>query len=266
MKKVDTTPKEKFKDFPDSPGVYLMKDGRGSIIYIGKALSLRKRVRGYFGSTKNPKIIALLNSVRDIGYIVTGSQYEALILECNLIKKHQPRYNIRLRDDKKYPFIRIGAGSFPSISITRTLKKDGSKYYGPYTSAGALRKTVKLMKKIFMLRSCNRELAHSKKNQSPSRPCIYYDLGQCAGPCTGKITEKEYSELVRSACLFLEGKAEKLIEKLHTQMKVESDALRFEKAAIIYERISALESTFYLCDTTGKSLISEIHKRQDEFS
>ncbi len=230
--------REKLKHLPDSPGVYLMKDGSGDIMYIGKALSIRKRVKSYFSSTSNPKIIALLNSVKDIEYIVTDSQAEALILECNLIKKHHPRYNVRLRDDKKYPFIKISAGAFPSISITRTLKIDGSKYYGPYTSAGAVRKTIKLMKKLFMLRSCRKEI------KPPSRPCLYYELGQCIGPCIGKITEKEYGELVHSARLFLEGRAEKLTAELRHQMKRESDALHFERAAIIRDRVSALRKIF----------------------
>jgi O-6-methylguanine DNA methyltransferase len=234
MKKIQ----EKLRYLPDSPGVYLMKDGKGDIIYIGKALSIKKRVKSYFSSTSNPKIMALVNSVRDIEYIVTDSQAEALILECNLIKKYHPRYNVRLRDDKKYPFIKVSSGAFPSISITRTLKMDGSKYYGPYTSAGAVRKTIKLMKKLFMLRGCRKEI------KSSLRPCLYYDLGQCIGPCTGKITEEEYGELVHSARLFLEGRAEKLIAELRRRMKREGDALHFEKAAIIRDRVSALRRIF----------------------
>ncbi len=232
------TLKKKVNYFPDSPGVYLMKDKGGNILYVGKALSLRKRVKSYFSPTSNPKIIALTDSVSDADYIVTDSQAEALMLECNLIKKYHPRYNVRLRDDKKYPFIKVSAGSFPYICITRTLKMDGSKYYGPYTSAGAVRKAIKLMKKLFMLRSCKKDI------KSPSRTCLYYDLEQCIAPCTGKITEEEYGELVHSACLFLEGKAKKLIRQLRGQMKAEGDALHFEKAAIIRDRISALERIF----------------------
>lgn len=230
--------KEKLKYLPDSPGVYLMKDGAGKIIYIGKALSLKKRVKSYYSSTSDVKMMALVDSIKDVEYIVTDSQAEALILECNLIKKYHPRYNVRLRDDKKYPFIKLSAGCFPFISITRTLKGDGSKYYGPYTSAGAVRKTIKLMKKLFMLRSCRKEI------ESRSRPCLYYDLDQCIAPCTGKITEEEYGELVRSACLFLEGRAGKLVRKLRDEMKRESDESHFEKAAIIRDRLSALTRIF----------------------
>lgn len=227
---------EKLKSLPDSPGIYLMKDEKGRVIYVGKALSLKKRVRSYFGTVpeSNPKLRMLVQSTRDLDYIVTDSQSSALILECNLIKKYRPRYNVRLRDDKKYPCIKISADSFPRISITRTLKKDSSRYYGPYTSAGAVRKTLKLMRKLFLLRSCRRDMS------SPSRPCLYYHLGECLAPCTGRITQKEYAGKVQSACLFLEGKAEELLQKLRDEMKRESSALHFEKAALLRNRIDAL--------------------------
>ena len=220
---------------PDTCGVYLMKDSRGRIIYIGEALSLRKRVRSYFGvSAREPKTRALAGAVRDIEYISADSQAEALILECGLIKKYRPRYNVRLRDDKKYPYIRISGGSFPAISITRTLKKDRSHYYGPYTSAGAVRKTLKLMRELFMLRSCRRDVSKA------SLPCLYYHLRLCVAPCEGRVTQKDYKKLVRSARLFLEGKIEELIAKLTEEMARESKALRFEKAAAIRNRVAAL--------------------------
>ena len=228
--------RKKIKGFPDNPGVYLIKDRNGSIIYVGKALSLRKRVRSYFTPTQDPKIRALTSSACDIEYIATDSQAEALILECNLIKKHRPRYNVSFRDDKKYPYIKIGPGPFPYISVTRNLKKNGSRYYGPYTSAAAVRKTVKLMKKLFMLRGCR------KKIQPPMQPCLYHALGQCIAPCTGDISEEEYGNLVHSACLFLNGKLGELITVFSKEMKKESDTLNFEKAAAIRDRLEALRN------------------------
>ncbi len=227
---------EKLKLLPDTCGVYLMKDSRGRIIYIGEALSLRKRVRSYFGvSGREPKTRALAGAIRDIEYISTDSQTEALILESDLIKKYRPRYNIRLRDDKKYPYIRISGGAFPAISITRTLKKDGSHYYGPYASAGAVRRTLKLMRELFMLRSCRRDMSKA------SIPCLYYHLGLCVAPCAGRVAQRDYKKLVRSARLFLEGRVEKLAAKLTEEMARESKALRFEKAAAIKDSIAALE-------------------------
>ena len=226
---------KKLKLLPDSSGVYLMKNGQGKIIYIGKALSLRKRVRNYFNNSyKEPKTKALAGTVRDIDYIITSSQSEALILECSLIKKHHPRYNVQLRDDKKYPCIKISDDIFPRVSVVRTIRKDNSRYFGPYTNAGAVRRTLRLMRTLFMLRSCRRDMS------SVSRPCLYYHLNQCMAPCTGKVSQKEYAKMVRSACLFLEGEAEKLLNELTADMKKESKALRFEKASAIRNRISAL--------------------------
>jgi excinuclease ABC subunit C len=224
---------------PDTCGVYLMKDNHGRIIYIGETLSLRKRVRSYFGvSDRGPKTRALAGAVRDIEYISTDSQTEALILECGLIKKYRPRYNVRLRDDKKYPYIRISGGTFPAISITRTLKKDGSSYYGPYTSAGAVRRTLKFMRELFMLRSCRRNMS------KVSIPCLYYHLGLCIAPCAGRVAQRDYEKLVRSARLFLDGRAKELAAKLTEEMVRESKALRFEKAAAIKDTIAALEKIF----------------------
>ncbi len=197
---------------------------------------MRKRVRNYFCvSGKGPKTRALAGAIRDIEYISTDSQTEALILECDLIKKYRPRYNVRLRDDKKYPYIKISGGAFPAISITRTLKKDRSHYYGPYASAGAVRRTLKLMRELFMLRSCRRNMARV------SVPCLYYHLGLCAAPCAGLVARRDYAKLARSARLFLEGRVEKLAVKLTEEMIRESKALRFEKAAAIKDSITALE-------------------------
>ena len=232
MEKLD----KKLKLLPDSIGVYFMKNGRGKIIYVGKALSLRKRVRNYFNNSyKEPKTKAMAEAVRDIDYIITSSQSEALILECRLIKKHHPRYNVQLRDDKRYPCIKISDDIFPRISIVRTIKKDNSRYFGPYTNAGAVRRTLQLMRTLFMLRTCRRDMS------SVSRPCLYCHLGQCMAPCTGKISQKKYAKMVRSACLFLEGEAEKLLNELTADMKKKSKALRFEKASAIKNRISALK-------------------------
>jgi excinuclease ABC subunit C len=247
---------EKLKFLPDTCGVYLMKDSRGRIIYIGEALSLRKRVRSHFGvSGKGPKTRALAGAIRDIEYISTDSQTEALILESDLIKKYRPRYNVRLRDDKKYPYIRISEGPFPAISITRTLKKDRSHYYGPYASAGAVRRTLKLMRELFMLRSCRRNMSRV------SMPCLYYHLGLCAAPCAGRVAQRDYKKLVRSARLFLDGRVEKLAAKLTEEMTRESKALRFEKAAAIKDNIAALEKILEGQKMTSKRISESLAQK-----
>lgn len=230
---------EKLKRLPDNPGVYLMKNGSGDIIYVGKAVSLKNRVRSYFQSSRNhsPKVVSLVSQISDFEYILTDSEVEALILECNLIKKHRPRYNVRLVDDKTYPYLKVTVDEvFPRIYMTRKVIRDGSKYYGPYTDVGALRETMNLLKRIFPLRTCKQK---SVKNQE--RPCLNFHIKRCLAPCAGKVEEAVYKEMITSICLFLEGRQEDLVKSLTKQMEEAAENLEFERAAGIRDQIKALE-------------------------
>lgn len=233
---------EKLKHLPDKPGVYLMKDKEGETIYVGKALSLRKRVRSYFQLpvTMAPRLDRLASSIADFEYIVTDSEMEALILECNLIKEYHPRYNVRLKDDKKYPFVKLTAEDYPRLFITRNLKANGSKYYGPYTNVKMLRRTLKLMRELFPLRSCRKAIS-SKARRTTLRPCLNYDLKQCVAPCAGRVGREEYQNLVKGACLFLEGRREKLVKELTRRMEETSRELRFEEAGRLRDKIEAVK-------------------------
>ena len=226
--------KEKIKELPDSPGVYLMKDKTGGIIYIGKASSLKKRVSSYFYASRklSPKLDKLISSISDIKVIRTGSETEALLFEASLIKEHRPRYNAALKDDKSYPLIKIITNErLPRIFVTRGKRDDGAKYYGPYTDAKLLRKAVKMLRKVFPIRAC------------PSickTACLDYHIGLCAGPCVGKISEEDYNDIVRHACLFLEGKKEELLKYLFKKMDNLASQLEYEKAARVRDQIKAL--------------------------
>lgn len=233
---------EKLKHLPDKPGVYLMKDRGGETIYVGKARSLRKRARSYFQSpgAMAPRLDRLAFSIADIDYIVTDSETEALILECNLIKEYQPRYNIRLRDDKKYPFVKLTIEDYPRLFITRNLKANGCKYYGPYTNVKMLRRTLKLMRELFPLRSCRKAIPLQSRRPAP-RPCLNYHLKQCKAPCAGRIGRKKYEHLVKGACLFLEGRRGELVRELTRTMKEEAAQLRFEEAGQLRDKIEAVE-------------------------
>lgn len=233
---------EKLEYLPDKPGVYLMKDKEGETIYVGKALSLRKRVRSYFQSpeTMAPRLDRLASSIADFEYIVTDSEMEALLLECNLIKEYHPRYNVRLKDDKKYPFIKLSAEDYPRLFITRNLKANGSKYYGPYTNVKMLRRTLKLMRELFPLRSCRKAISSPSRRTTP-RPCLNYDLKQCVAPCAGRVGREEYRSLVKGACLFLEGRREQLVKELTRRMKEAGRELRFEEAGRLRDRIEAVQ-------------------------
>lgn len=230
---------EKLKRLPDSPGVYLMKNGSGEIIYVGKAVSLKNRVRSYFQSSRNhsPKVVSMVSQIADFEYILTDSEVEALILECNLIKKHKPRYNVRLVDDKSYPYLKVTIDEeFPRIYITRKIVKDGSKYYGPYTDVGALRETMNLLKRIFPLRSCKQK---SVRNQV--RPCLNYHIKRCLAPCSGKIERETYMQMINSVCMFLEGRQEDLVKSLESRMEEAAENLNFEQAAVLRDQIKAIE-------------------------
>jgi len=249
-----TTMRQKLKNLPNQPGVYLMKDSKGEIVYIGKAASLCERVGSYFRSpgTLGAKMEKLLSGVTDLEYRTTDSETAALNLECELIKKYHPKYNVRLRDDKKYPFVKVTIQEeYPAISVTRKLKSDGSKYYGPYTSPKKLRETLKIMRKFFPLRSCR----YVRKR---ARPCLNYDLKQCLSPCTGQVKKRKYQSLVNEACLFLEGAGEKLIRQLEQKMEKASLSLKFEKAMKLHDKIKSLNRIIEMEKGTPISEIMEV--------
>lgn len=234
---------DKLKLLPEKPGVYIMKDKTGKIIYVGKAVVLKNRVRQYFQNKENqlPKVKVMLSHVEDFEYIVTDTELEALMLECNLIKKYKPKYNVLLKDDKNYPYIKVTVNEeYPRIMFTRRIEPDGAKYFGPYSSAFAVRETIKLVRKMFPVRTCNRNI---EKDNGKVRECLYYHIGLCSAPCTNKINKEDYRKLVEQMVLFLEGKKDWLIQKLKDDMQKASEELRFEEAARIRDQIFAIEST-----------------------
>jgi excinuclease ABC subunit C len=231
--------KEQLSSIPPKPGVYLMVDVNGKVIYVGKAVNLRNRVRSYFHASADhsPKTHYLRQEIADLDFIVTASELEALILECNLIKKYQPRYNVRLKDDKRYPYIKITwQEPYPRIFTVRRMQNDGAKYYGPFTATWAVSQTLDLLRKIFPYLTCKREITGQDK-----RACLYYHIGRCPGPCIGTVSQEEYRALVNQICRFLEGKSEEIIDDLRSQMKAASEGLEFERAAALRDQIVALE-------------------------
>lgn len=232
---------DRLADIPEKPGVYIMKDKRNKIIYVGKATSLKNRVKSYFQSPKNlpVKVASMVSKIEDIEYIVTDSEVEALILECNLIKFHRPKYNILLRDDKQYPYIRITLNQpFPRIEVVRRVKKDGARYFGPYANAGAMREAIDAINKIFPIRSCKKDLSNIPLDE---RPCLNYHINRCLAPCQGYIKEEEYNEIIKNVIMFLEGKQSTLVKQLKTKMQEAAENLDFERAAALRDQIMALE-------------------------
>ncbi len=231
---------EKLNHLPTQPGVYLMKSQTDEIIYVGKAVNLRNRVRSYFQVSRHhsPKTKLLAAEVADIEYIVTDSEVEALILESNLIKQHSPWFNVRLKDDKNYPFIKVTVNEeFPRVFLVRRRLSDGARYFGPYTSTSAVRSTLKFLRKLFPIRTCRNAI----KVGSKDRPCLNYHIGRCQAPCVGLIDEESYNKIVDEVCLFLEGRHDCLIPNLKLKMQEASETLQFEQAAVLRDRISALE-------------------------
>ncbi|MDF2571366.1 MAG: uvrC [Sporomusa sp.] len=226
---------EKLTLLPDKPGVYLMKDDKGRIIYVGKAINLKNRVRSYFQSSRNhsPKVVALVARIADLEYIITASEIEALILECNLIKKHRPKYNISLRDDKTYPYIKVTNEDFPRVYATRKVLKDGARYFGPYTSAGAVHETLRLLKTLFPLRSC--------RNLDAKRPCLEHHIKRCLAPCAGKIDKETYGQMIKAVGLFLEGRSDAVAKNLKRLMAEAAEELEFEQAARLRDQLVAVE-------------------------
>lgn len=233
--------KYQLKMLPEKPGVYIMRNNLNEVIYVGKAKLLKNRVKQYFQNSKShsEKVKAMVSNIAEFEYIITDSEIEALILECNLIKKYRPRYNILLKDDKHYPFIKITTNEdFPRIFITRILAKDGSKYFGPYTDVSAVYETMELLKKIFPIRTCKKLI---RENCERIRPCLNYQMGLCKAPCAGYINKSEYAEIVKSVSDLLSGKDKYIIKNLRGQMESASENLEFEKAARIRDRIFAVQ-------------------------
>ncbi len=229
------------KVLPDRPGVYIMKNTLGEVIYVGKAKILKNRVRQYFLNSKNhsEKVRVMVTNIAEFEYIVTDSEMEALILECNLIKKYRPRYNILLKDDKHFPFIKITTNEdFPRIFISRIFVKDGSRYFGPYTDTGAVYEILEIIKKLFPLRNCKLSI---KENGQVIRPCLNYQIGLCKGPCGGFINKKEYGDIVSGVIDLLQGKDKEILKSLKEGMERAAENLQFEKAADFRDKLKAVE-------------------------
>ncbi len=226
---------------PVRPGVYLMRNRKGEVIYVGKAARIKDRVRSYFGSPHmmEPKTRTLREQIDDFEYIVVTNPGEALLLEATLIKRHQPFFNIRLKDDKRYPYLKVDVQNpWPRVYITRRIEKDGARYFGPYASAGSVRATLDLTKKLFPWRSCTKEITGTDP-----RPCLDYYIKRCIAPCTAFCTKEEYDEVIEQVILFLEGKAEDVLRRLKKQMDEASAAMQFERAAMIRDQLRAVERT-----------------------
>lgn len=255
----ETAIEKKMMRFPPNPGVYLMKNKAGDIIYVGKAKSLRNRVRSYFGKTENSRYLIrfLLSQVEDIGYIITDTEKEALILENSLIEKHKPRYNVNLKDDKTYFSLRLSIkDNFPRLSLVRKVRKDGARYFGPYSSGNAVKDTLRMISKTFGIRTCS---DYNFKNRT--RPCLSYQIKRCLAPCRGLIDEERYWNSVREVILFLDSRNQELLKLLRKRMKDESDNLNFEEAARIRDQISSLEKTI-----EKQKVVSNSGRDQDVFA
>ncbi len=226
--------KNKLMILPDQPGCYLMKDRQGTIIYVGKAKVLKNRVRSYFTGSHDGKTLRLVNEIEDFEYIITSSNIEALILEINLIKKHDPKYNIMLKDDKSYPFIKLTAERHPRLITTRNVKKDKGKYFGPYPNVQAANETKKLLDRIYPLRKCN---------VLPDRVCLYYHLGQCLAPCVNEVSEQEYKRMTDDITKFLNGGYKEIKKELSEKMMAASSELDFERAKEYRDQIAHIEAT-----------------------
>ncbi|MDP4119204.1 MAG: excinuclease ABC subunit UvrC [Bacillota bacterium] len=245
---------EKLKTLPEEAGVYIMKDSGGNIIYIGKSKCLKNRVRSYFtkNSSHTPKVTSMVQAIYDFEYIITDTEWEALVLECNLIKKHKPYYNILLKDSKQYPYIRLTAEEpYPRLMLSRKVEKNGSKYFGPY-SGGIVRDTLDTLRKTFKIRTCTRVFP---RDIGKSRPCLNYHIGLCMAPCSGKISQEEYHCVTEEIMDFLEGRETALTDRLTEKMYALSDSMRFEAAADIRDKINHLKAIAEkqkITDTGGK--------------
>lgn len=250
---------EHLKTLPASPGVYIMKDKFGNVIYVGKAVSLKNRVRQYFQSSKNhsDKVRSMVKNIFSFEYIMTDSELEALILECNLIKKYKPKYNILLRDDKTYPYIKVTVNEdYPRVLKVRRILKDKAKYFGPYSNVSAVNDTIDIIRNIYPIRTCNIDM--DKAIKSGMRPCLNYHIKKCIGPCTGMVSKKVYMDMIDEVLLFLSGKEDKLVGVLEEKMKAASMVLDFEEAASYRDKISSLK------DVMEKQKISNVQNDSDQ--
>ena len=247
---------EQIRGLPASPGVYLFKDAEGNIIYVGKAANLRHRVSSYFGAGQKltPKLQRMVSRVNDLDCFVAASEQEALILELNLIKRHHPRYNVRLKDDKTFPYLKIDLNQdWPRVHITRRLEEDGGRYFGPFASAKSVRQTLKLIKGIFPFRSCSRTITGTD-----TRACLDYDIGHCLAPCIGAVSRKEYAEVINRVILFLEGKQERVVAELKSKMNQAAETLDFERAVRLRDQIQAVEQV-----VEGQRIATTVKGEQD---
>jgi excinuclease ABC subunit C len=225
---------------PAKPGCYIYRNAEGTIIYVGKAISLKNRVRSYFhaDSSHDSKTRRLVREIADIEWIVVGSELEALILEMNLIKKHRPKYNIRLKDDKRYPYIKVHWNEpFPKVTVTRQMVEDGSRYFGPYTSAWAVYQTLDVLRRIFPYLTCDREITGQDK-----RACLYFDIKLCIGPCIGAATQEGYRQMISDLMNFLSGHSEEIVTRIENEMQKAAEEMRFEKAAALRDQLKAISS------------------------
>ncbi len=226
---------QKLETLPERPGVYIYRSADGKIIYVGKAIVLRNRVRSYFHAHVEPRTRRLVAEIADLEWIVTDTELEALILENELIKRHRPRFNIRLRDDKTYPYIKIHwQDDFPKVSIVRRMERDGARYYGPFTSAYAVRQTLDVLRRVFPYLDCDRVITGNDP-----KPCLYYHIKRCAGPCIGAIDRENYRQIIENLCAFLEGNSEGVLQFLTERMQVAAERLQFERAAQLRDQIRA---------------------------
>ncbi len=247
---------EQLNQLPVNPGVYLLKDAEGNILYVGKAANLRHRVRAYFGTGQklSPKLQRMVARVSDLDFFVTTSEQEALILELNLIKRHRPHYNVRLKDDKTFPYLKIDPNEdWHRVYITRRLAQDGGHYFGPFASAKSVRQTLKIIKRIFPFRSCSKPITGTD-----SRPCLWYHVGKCLAPCISAVSKEEYAEVIKQVILFLEGKQEKVVQGLESQMNKAAEALEFEKAALIRDQVQAIHEVI-----EGQRIAATVRGEQD---
>ena len=233
--------KSRLLQIPSEPGVYLFKDAENNIIYVGKAAQLKKRLSSYFSKKRqtDAKLNALLQRIQDFEFIIVGSEKEALVLESNLIKKHRPRYNVVLKDDKRYPCLRINTRhSYPKLSIVRKIKKDGTLYFGPFTSAGAVRQSLKIVNKTFKLRKCS-----DREFKQRTRPCLHYQMKQCLAPCCKNVDQNVYRAMIQEVILFLNGRTPDLVKRIRSEMIRQADKKQFEKAAELRDKLFAIEKT-----------------------
>mgnify|MGYP001107231813 CR=1 FL=1 len=238
---------EKLDALPTKPGVYLMKDANGAILYVGKAVNLRARVRSYFHASAghSPKVRRLVANIADLDFIVTASELEALILESNLIKRHKPKYNVRLKDDKRYPYIKVTwQEEFPRVQIVRRMEQDGARYFGPFTAAWAVQQTLHTLRHVFPYLTCNRTILSASSGQRTAqdeRACLYLDIGLCAGPCVGAASKEEYRAMIDGLCRFLGGRSDEIVADLEAKMQAAAGRLDFEQAAVCRDQLVAIQ-------------------------